>query len=268
MAHLLLRSPELAHRGLRRVLGVAMTIAALAALFSLICEYGFHVPPVSLQWLHALQIAILVYFLVDKLIRFLTSSSRRAYLKHIWPHFALMGLVALGIFLVSRLGYSFPAAGRVYITIVQACILILLGLNLLQFNIRLSESGLPPARILIISFLVVIICGAGLLQLPRALPAPTEENPDAPNTSITIADSLFTAVSATCVTGLVVRDTGRDFSLFGQIVILAMIQLGALGIMMFGTTFALMIGRTMGLREGTFYQGLLSEGILGKIGRM
>lgn len=265
MAHPLLRSPELVYRGLRRLLGAAMIIAALAALFSLICEYGFRYPPIPLKWLHTLQIAILAYFLLDKLIRLLTSSSRWAYLKHIWPHLALMALVALAIFLASRLGYSI---GPVHITIIQACILVLLGLNLLQFNIRISESGLPPARMLIISFLVVIIAGAGLLQLPQALPAPKSEGPSpAPNARISIADSLFTAVSATCVTGLVVRDTGEDFSLFGQIVILAMIQLGALGIMMFGTTFALMIGRTMGLREGTFYQGLLSESILGKIGR-
>ncbi len=268
MIHPLLRSPELAYRRLRRVLSVAMTVAALAALFSLLCEYGFYHPPVPVKWLHTLQISILAYFLLDKLICLLISSNRWAYVKHIWPHLALIVLVVAAIFLARRLGYRFASAGMVYITIVQAYILGLLGLNLLRLNIHLSESGLPPARLLIISFLVVIICGAGLLQLPRALPAPSEENPNAPNTSISVADAFFTAVSATCVTGLVVRDTGQDFSTFGQIVILAMIQLGALGIMMFGTTFALMIGRTMGLREGTFYQGLLSEGILGKIARM
>ena len=268
MAHPLLRSPELAYRRLRGVLGVGMTLAALAALFSIICEYGFHEPTVPLKWLHGLQIGVLAFFLLDKLIRFLISANRLAYIRHIWPHLALIAFVAGAIFLARRLGYPFASLGMLYITGVQAYILGLLGLNLLRLNIRLSESGLPPARLLIISFLLVIICGAGLLMLPVSLPRPTEENPDAPNTSITVPDALFTAVSATCVTGLVVRDTGQDFSLFGQIVILAMIQLGALGIMMFGTTFALMIGRTMGLREGTFYQGLLSEGVFGKIARM
>lgn len=268
MPHPLLLSPELAYRRLRGVLGLAMTLAALAALFSLVCEYGFYQPLVPLKWLHSLQIGVLAYFLLDKLIRFLISANRWAYLKHIWPHLALIAFVAGAIFLARRLGYQFASLGMLYITGVQAYILGLLGLNLLRLNIRLSESGLPPARLLIISFLLVIICGAGLLMLPRALPVPTEENPDAPNTRISVPDALFTAVSATCVTGLVVRDTGTDFSLFGQLVILAMIQLGALGIMMFGTTFALMIGRTMGLREGTFYQGLLSEGIFGKIARM
>ena len=261
-------SPDLAYRRLRRVLNVAMTLVAVCALFSLVCEYGFYKPPFNVHWLHSLQIAVLAYFLADKLIRFLISADRWAYLRHIWLHLVLIVLVVAAILFARRLGYRFASAGMVYITIVQAYILGLLGLNLLQLNVRLSESGLPPARLMIISFLVVILCGAALLQLPRALPPADPDGSPPQDTCLPIADSLFTAVSATCVTGLVVRDTVQDFSVFGQIVILAMIQLGALGIMMFGTTFALMIGRTIGLREGTFYQGLLSENIFGKIARM
>ena len=261
MAHPMFLSTELAYRPLRRVLNVLMTVVAVLALFSLVCEYGFYVPPINVQWLHNLQFAVLGYFLIDKFIRFLITPNRWAYLKHIWMHLVLIGLVVGAILLAGRLGYKFASVSMIYITIVQAYILGLLGLNLLSLNVRLSESGLPPARLLIISFLAVIICGAALLQLPRALPVEQAEH------RIPIVDSVFTAVSATCVTGLVVRDTGQDFSGFGQIVILAMIQAGALGIMMFGTTFALMIGRNIGLREGTFYQGLLSENIFGKIAR-
>ena len=260
-------SPELAYRRLRRVLNVAMMLVAVCALFSLVCEHGFYEPPINVHWLHSLQIAVLGYFLADKLIRFLISADRWAYLKHIWLHLVLIVLVVAVILFVRRLGYRFASVGMIYITIVQAYILGLLGLNLLQLNVRLSESGLPPARLMIISFLLVILCGAALLQLPRALPLASPDSPPSEDTRLPIVDSLFTAVSATCVTGLVVRDTGQYFSTFGQIVILAMIQLGALGIMMFGTTFALMIGRTIGLREGTFYQGLLSENIFGKIAR-
>ena len=262
MAHPMFTSSELAYRRLRRVLNVLMTVVAVLALFSLVCEHGFYESPINVDWLHNLQFAVLGYFLIDKFIRFLITPDRWAYLKHIWLHLVLIALGLAAILVVGHLGYRFASAGMVYIAIVQAYILGHLGLNLLSLNVRLSESGLPPARLLIISFLAVIICGAALLQLPRALPASQAEH------RIPIADSLFTAVSATCVTGLVVRDTGQDWSTFGQVVILAMIQAGALGIMMFGTTFALMVGRTIGLREGTFYQGLLSENIFGKIARM
>ena len=268
MAHSLPVSPELAYRRLRRGLDIGMIVAAFLAMFSLVCEYGFYDPPISIYWLHIIQTVVLACFLADKLIRFVISPDRWAYLRHIWIHLAIISLVIAGIFLLRQLGYHFASAGMIYITIVQAYILAVLGLNLLHLNTRLSESGLPPARLLVISFLLVILCGAGLLLLPRSLPRPDPDNPAGRTTSISIADALFTSVSATCVTGLVVLDTGKDFSRFGQTVILTMIQVGALGIMMFGTTFALMIGRSIGLREGTFYQGLLSENIFGKIGRM
>ena len=71
--------------------------------------------------------------------------------------------------------------------------------------VDLAASGRNPTRTLIASFLVLILTGAGLLMLPRSA---SEEN-------ISLIDSLFTATSATCVTGLVVRNTGTDFSMMG-----------------------------------------------------
>jgi trk system potassium uptake protein TrkH len=62
-------------------------------------------------------------------------------------------------------------------------------------------------------------------------------------------DALFTATSATCVTGLTVVDTGSHFSRFGQLVLLALIQLGGLGIMTVGTFLLVLIGRRLGLRD-------------------
>ena len=90
-----------------------------------------------------------------------------------------------------------------------------------------------PARIAIIGFAVLISIGTLLLMLPSAT-----------NTScLGFTDALFTSTSATCVTGLVVVDTGNAFSLFGQLVILLLIQVGGLGIMTLSTLFILMTGR-------------------------
>jgi len=85
--------------------------------------------------------------------------------------------------------------------------------------------GAKPDRKVIIYFLLAIIIGTLLLSLPVS----------SRNQPVTFVDALFTATSAVCVTGLTVLDTGRDFSLFGQIVILVLIQLGGLGIMTFTT---------------------------------
>lgn len=99
---------------------------------------------------------------------------------------------------------------------------------------------LNPARILLLGFAAVIGVGSLLLHLPMA---------SASGESLPYIDSLFTATSAACVTGLVVVDTGTSFSRFGQLVILLLIQLGGLGIMTMSTLLALVIGRKINLRE-------------------
>jgi len=86
----------------------------------------------------------------------------------------------------------------------------------------------------------VILIGAVLLSLPAA----TESSVRLP-----IIDALFTSTSAVCVTGLIVANTGATFSTFGELVVMALIQVGGLGIMTMSTLFALLARRRIGLRE-------------------
>ncbi|MBR6891420.1 MAG: Trk family potassium uptake protein, partial [Clostridia bacterium] len=88
-------------------------------------------------------------------------------------------------------------------------------------------------------FLAVILVGTALLALPAATRS---------GQSIGLFDSLFTATSAVCVTGLVAVDTGATFSPFGQAVLLALIQVGGLGFMMFANMIMVMLGRKITLR--------------------
>lgn len=97
-----------------------------------------------------------------------------------------------------------------------------------------------PIAVLPLGFIAIILLGASLLMLPAA---------SAEGTSLSFADALFTATSASCVTGLVVVDTGTYFSLFGQIVLLALIQLGGLGFMTAATILFSLTGRRVSLRE-------------------
>ena len=110
----------------------------------------------------------------------------------------------------------------------------------------MPDSGLGPrpAHRLIVGYLIAIAVGALLLASPLAAGARGRVGP---------VDAVFTATSAVCVTGLAVNDTGRDFSLFGQAVILALIQLGGLGVMTFSTFLLLGVrGRaSMAVREAT-----------------
>ncbi len=106
-----------------------------------------------------------------------------------------------------------------------------------------------PARIIILSFLGVIFVGWILLSLPLA----------STGSPLSLTDSLFTATSATCVTGLIVVDTGTRFTTFGQVVILALIQLGGLGIMTFSTLFLIMMGRGLSMKHRLIMQESLSQ---------
>ena len=103
-------------------------------------------------------------------------------------------------------------------------------------------------RILVFGFAFIIILGAILLSLPFA----SRDGLD-----ISFLDALFTSASATCVTGLVVFDTWTQFSAFGQLVILLLIQIGGLGFMAIAIFFSLTLGLRIGLRE----RSLLAEAL-------
>ena len=96
-----------------------------------------------------------------------------------------------------------------------------------------------PALLVLVSFLVLIAVGTMLLSFPAA---------SATGHGIHAVDALFTATSATCVTGLIVLDTPHDLSLFGQLVVLVLIQVGGLNIMVLSTFAAILMGRGLGLR--------------------
>lgn len=114
-----------------------------------------------------------------------------------------------------------------------------------------------PYRVLALSFASVMLIGSFLLSLPIA----TKEG----NTT-TYVDALFTAVSGVAVTGLAVVDTHHHWSLFGQLVIIILIQLGGLGIMTFTTLIAAMFGRRIGLRDRlTLQESMGQPGIQGLV---
>ena len=108
-------------------------------------------------------------------------------------------------------------------------------------NINLKRTVFNPAQIFILSFLVIILIGSLLLILPNAT-----------YNGISYLDALFTSTSAVCVTGLVVVDTGTHFTLFGQTIIMILIQVGGLGILTFASYFSYFF------KGGTTYENQLA----------
>ncbi|MGD6848859.1 TrkH family potassium uptake protein [Rossellomorea aquimaris] len=113
---------------------------------------------------------------------------------------------------------------------------------------------LSPPQLLVVTFLFFIIVGMGLLKLPFA----TTE-------SITWLDALFTTTSAMTVTGLAVVDTGGSFTLFGEVVIMSLIQIGGLGIMSFAVLIFMMLGKKIGFKERLLLQQALNQTSVGGV---
>ena len=111
-------------------------------------------------------------------------------------------------------------------------------------------------RIIVTGFVVLILAGACLLMLPFS---------SADGNVTPFSDALFTSVSASCVTGLVVKDTATHWSLFGQFVILILIQIGGMGVITIGLTILKATGRKISLRQKFMMQNTVSAPSLGGI---
>ena len=114
-------------------------------------------------------------------------------------------------------------------------------------------------QIIAIGFALIILVGALLLMLPWA---------SRDGQSIPFIDAVFTVSSATCVTGLVVYDTYEQFTLFGQLVILLLIQTGGLGFMAFATVFSFALRKKIGLKSRTLLMESYSTLQLGGVVRL
>lgn len=112
------------------------------------------------------------------------------------------------------------------------------------------KNQLNPVRILAIGYLIVIAVGVIMLSLPISIN---------PGIELTFIDILFTATSAATITGLVVVNTGETFTLFGQLVIMLLFQIGAIGFMTLTTVIAIILGKHISLKERLVLQSAFNQ---------
>lgn len=155
-------------------------------------------------------------------------------------------LLDLGMLILGTILLFYQAKFVIFFLLIRQTYFILQFMLFRAFEGKLYKvlTDNPPVS-LMVSFAFVILIGTVLLMLPAASVVNRVTPP---------VDALFTATSATCVTGLIVYDTGTYFSLFGQLVILILIQIGGLGIMTISTAFALIMGQRLTLKlENVMY---------------
>ena len=246
-------------------LNVLMPIIALFAIGLIIIETGgFDISADTQKKLDILNWIIIAVFIAETFIQWGFQHFRLRYVKSNWPDFAL---ISLFLTLLAIIGYTSISpqtstllkhinlsVARGYIVMVRLFILGNLLLKAISTGPRIARMNLPSAQIVMLSFLLVILVGTGFLLLPKAIAGE----------KISFIDSLFTATSATCVTGLIVVDTGSFFSQFGQIVILILIQIGGLGLMTTVAFFSLILGRGMSVRENILMTDVLSSKTLSR----
>ena len=125
-----------------------------------------------------------------------------------------------------------------------------------DFMFKKSMRRITPGQMIVISFISLILIGTFLLMLPIS----TQNGKGAP-----FMDALFTSTSASCVTGLIMHDTARYWSTFGQFVLLLLIQIGGMGVITMAILLFVLGGKKIGFKQRYFMQQSISAPQLGGI---
>ena len=223
---------------IKAALAVISFFAYLAALFMIVSaalEFGFRLTDKQLDELNLLYFWVWITFLIDRGSRIVLM--RRGYLKSEysflgWGTNALLALTLIPIIVeFAGIDDSYGVMSILNNRVFHVTVLFLVSIiDLSDGMIRLMGRKMNPALMLALSFMVFILVGSGLLMMPRCI---------LPGVHLRWIDSLFTATSAVCVTGLTSIDVTSTFTSLGQFVVMILIQVGGLGVMTITSFFAL-----------------------------
>ncbi|TAD99132.1 MAG: Trk-type K+ transporter membrane component [Bacteroidetes bacterium] len=226
----------------------------------LIYRYGFFLSVEEVNDIFFRFDIIFFLYLLVFAVRIGFSLDRKAFAKGVWIESGMNAIMVVhGLFnylfdykiVLEVLHFlEFNNADLTYQHIISFWLTILIGFVITQVSTKISDLQIKPATTFIMSFVILILSGTGLLMLPSMTTM---------NGSMPFVDALFTSASASCVTGLIVVDTGTYFTPKGQFVILLLIQLGGLGIVSFATFFATFLAKGVGLKHQAIIQDFLSS---------
>lgn len=235
------------------LLNIISILVSVITLGALIYYYGF---PVSSEMKIIIQKIIngsLIFYIVKYLISLFYSLKHVDYIKDTIIEFVIIQLLILHFIsiLILPSGFDFFRSERfqdLYFLFIQLYFLGMVIIEISKVSIHLGSLKISPPALMLLSFLILILAGTGLLLLPEMTCH-----------GISFIDALFTSTSAGCVTGLSVLSTGSDFTFKGQIVIMILVQLGGMSILTFATFFsAFFSGNKTGLRYQHLVRDILS----------
>lgn len=239
-------------------LSTAVRVSALGALVALVAEFGFRLDAVWLERVHWIELGVTALLALATIARFAAAEDKR---RHFAGQRVECLLVAgfLGCVLASTM-FGEAGVGLRWVLILAQFYLVFAGvLTLARANDALLRRRVRPELALVGSFVLLILVGAALFMLPAVRADGARE--------WSWSDALFTSTSAVCVTGLSVRDVAADLSFRGQALLLALIQLGGLGLVGLAATVSVFQRRSLRLEEAGALQSLLGVDDLGSLRR-
>ncbi len=231
-----------------RITNITTLISAISGLALLVYIYGFDLEIKQEEAVRTGIYFILWIFLLSFLLRWLYAFKRVEFIRNSPVESSIMGLLMVrqisSIFSSTKIHLyqwlGFIKNPEFFHFFTASLLVILLLLEISKASIRLSSVKIRPDAAFVLSFLLLILLGSGLLMLPAMTTHPG---------SMRYIDAIFTSVSASCVTGLIVVDTATFFTMRGQVILLILIQIGGLGILTFATFFASFLSKGLGVRQ-------------------
>ncbi|MBN2068808.1 MAG: hypothetical protein JW739_04150 [Opitutales bacterium] len=236
--------------------GLYIPLGVLSVL-DLIMLWGWR----SSSELSSLQMSatrLLLYgFIVTELLQWICSGKFWSYIRsnflELFFAFFALALIVLERFFAAEIESVWHPAHMGTVLLVYMSVAMFAGLGVFFLrsvlpHLSLLSRKLSPERLFIAGFLFLICLGTLLLKLPNAT-----------TVGITWIDAFFTATSAVCVTGLTVVDTATQFTPFGHLVLLILMQVGGLGIMTLTYVIAVVLSREMSMREQIILSDYLNE---------
>ncbi|MFL5728137.1 MAG: TrkH family potassium uptake protein [Cytophagaceae bacterium] len=230
---------------LLRTSGLIFSIASIGVL---IYSYGFYH---ELDELKKLFLALNILFgtyVLNYCGRLLYSFHRMDFLNRTWFEGVLMVIIVFNMVFLHF--FEMRPLHEAYQMLITNYFFVLIIYEFIKISTKINKIKLEPATTFIITFIILIGMGTLLLMLPASTVG---------RGSMPLIDALFTATSASCVTGLGVVETGTYFTFKGQCIILCLIQMGGLGIITFATFFSSFFSKGTGIKHQSMMQDIFSS---------
>ena len=237
---------------IEKVLKVLTALICLGAATAIIWEHGSYMDEMEEHWVSCIVTTAYLFYIFKFFLRWAYSGKRQKYLKeNLMDAFVIIGAFIILLFgdsIGRKISGSSVVAEHYNILFFHIYYFIIFFIELAKGSTLAKKVNMSPPLLMMLSFFVLIICGTGLLLLPKMT-----------THGISFIDALFTSTSASCVTGLTVVNTATTFTTSGHIVLMLLMQMGGMSILSFATFFISFLSHSYtGLRYQYMVKDMLS----------